>query len=247
MDTPVNRPFIRVALPWQKSVMRLLIVEDERRTAEMLARGLREQAYAVDVAVDGPAASEKVATNQYDLILLDVLLPGIDGLTLCRRWRSEGRSIPILMLTAMDQVTDRIQGLDEGADDYLSKPFDFDELLARIRALLRRGPKLVNPVLQVDDLYIDTRTRRVRRGQRVIELTAKEFSLLECLARDAGRVMGREEISERVWNEDYDAFSNLIEVYIQRLRKKIDTDDRRPLIQTRRGEGYSIGSDLRDD
>lgn len=223
--------------------MRLLIVEDERPTAEMLARGLREQTYAVDVAVSGPAAVEKVAANQYDLILLDVLLPGTDGLALCRRWRNEGRSVPILMLTAMDQVSDRIQGLDEGADDYLSKPFEFDELLARIRALLRRGPQLLNPILQVDNLFIDTRTRRVRRGTRNIELTAKEFSLLECLARDAGRVMGREEISERVWDEEYDAFSNLIEVYIQRLRRKIDLDGGRPLIHTRRGEGYALARD----
>lgn len=221
--------------------MRLLLVEDERQTAEMLARGLREQSYAVDIASDGMGALEKMAVNQYDLVLLDVLLPGIDGFELCRRWRGNGVSVPILMLTALDQVTDRVQGLDDGADDYLTKPFDFGELLARIRALLRRGPKLVNPVLEVDDLVVDTRTRRVRRGSRPIALTAKEFALLECLARDAGKVMGRQEISERVWDEDYDAFSNLIEVYIQRLRRKIDGSGQRSLIQTRRGEGYYLG------
>ncbi len=212
----------------------------------MLARGLREQTYAVDVASDGLAALEKAALNRYDLILLDLLLPHIDGFELCRRWRGEGVATPILMLTALDQVSDRVHGLDEGADDYLSKPFEFEELLARIRALLRRGPKLVNPVLEVEDLVVDTRTRRTRRGIRWIDLTAKEFALLECLARDAGRVMGREEISQRVWDEDYDAFSNLIEVYIQRLRRKIDGGEPRPLIHTRRGEGYYLGAEPSD-
>lgn len=227
--------------------MRLLVVEDERNTAGMLSRGLREQAYAVDVALDGVSAMEKVGNNMYDLILLDVLLPGIDGFGLCSRWRSAGLATPILMLTALSHVSNRVQGLDEGADDYLAKPFDFDELLARVRALLRRGPRLVNPVLQVDDLSIDTRTRQVTRSGLRIELTAKEFALLECLARDAGRVMGREEISERVWNEDYDACSNLIEVYIQRLRRKIDGRASRTLIRTRRGEGYFIAVKGSDD
>jgi DNA-binding response OmpR family regulator len=220
--------------------MRLLIVEDERHTAYMLARGLREQTYAVDIAHDAAAALEKVAVNQYDLLVLDVLLPGMDGFALCRRWRKEGLTFPILMLTALGQVSDRVQGLDEGADDYLSKPFDFEELLARIRALLRRGPKLLAPTLEIDDLVIDLRGHRVQRGAQLIDLTAKEFALLECLARDAGKVMGRQEISERVWDEDYDAFSNLIEVYIQRLRRKIDRPGHRPLIHTRRGEGYCL-------
>jgi two-component system, OmpR family, copper resistance phosphate regulon response regulator CusR len=223
--------------------MRLLVVEDERSTASMLSRGLREQAYAVDLAVDGVSALGKVSANLYDLILLDVMLPGIDGFELCGRWRAEGVSTPILMLTALSHVSKRIHGLDEGADDYLAKPFEFDELLARIRALLRRGPRLVNPVLQVDDLTLDTRTRQVRRGAKSIELTAKEFALLECLVRDAGRVMGREQISERVWNEDYDACSNLIEVYIQRLRRKIDGHAKHPLIRTRRGEGYFVANE----
>lgn len=226
--------------------MRLLVVEDERSTAEMLSRGLREQAYAVDVAFDGRSALEKAAGNLYDLILLDVLLPGIDGFQLCTRWRSAGMSTPILMLTALSHVSNRVHGLDEGADDYLPKPFEFDELLARVRALLRRGPRLMNPVLEIDDLRIDTRTRQVQRGSRRIELTAKEFALLECLARDAGKVMGREEISERVWNEDYDACSNLIEVYIQRLRRKIDGQNRHALIRTRRGEGYFLHLGGRD-
>lgn len=221
--------------------MRILLVEDEPHTAAMLARGLREQTYAVDVAAKGSVALEKAAVNQYDLILLDILLPGFNGFELCRRWRQEGSSVPILMLTALDQVPDRIHGLDIGADDYLIKPFDFDELLARIRALLRRGPKLADPVLVIDNLYIDTRTHRVYRDQQPIELTAKEYALLECLARDAGKVMGRQEISERVWDEEYDIFSNLIEVYIQRLRRKIDRQGQRPLIQTRRGKGYALG------
>jgi DNA-binding response OmpR family regulator len=221
--------------------MRLLLVEDEKNTADMLAKGLREQSYAVDVADDGNAAIDKALVNKYDLILLDVMLPGRSGFEVCEELRRSRVTVPILMLTALDDVSDRVQGLDTGADDYVAKPFHLDELLARIRALLRRGPKLLDPVLKVDNLEIDTRSHQVRRSQQSIELTAKEYALLECLAREKGKVMGREEISERVWDEEYDPFSRLIEVYVQRLRRKIDLDGERPLIHTRRGEGYWFG------
>jgi DNA-binding response OmpR family regulator len=221
--------------------VRLLLVEDEQNTADMLAKGLREKTYAVDVAGDGIVAIHKALVNKYDLILLDVMLPGPSGFEVCEQLRRAGLTIPILILTALDDVPDRVQGLDTGADDYLAKPFHLDELLARIRALLRRPPKLIDPVLKIDNLEIDTRSHQVRRDQRLIELTAKEYALLECLAREPTKVMGREEISERVWDEEYDPFSHLIEVYVQRLRKKIDLEGERPLIHTRRGAGYWFG------
>jgi DNA-binding response OmpR family regulator len=221
--------------------VRLLLVEDEQNTAEMLAKGLREKAYAVDVAGEGGAAIHKALVNRYDLILLDVMLPGRSGFQVCQELRRAGLTVPILMLTALDDVPDRVQGLDVGADDYLAKPFHLDELFARVRALLRRPPRLIDPLLKLDNLEIDTRSHQVRRGERLIDLTAKEYALLECLAREPMKVMGREEISERVWDEEYDPFSRLIEVYIQRLRKEIDLDGEKPLIHTRRGEGYWFG------
>ena len=221
--------------------MRLLLVEDEVDTAEMLAKGLREQTYAVDVAFDGPAAIEKAYVNPYDLLLLDVLLPGLSGLAVCEQLRAAGFVFPILMLTARDALEDRVQGLDQGADDYLAKPFHFEELVARIRALLRRGPRLLDPVLRVDNLAVDTRSRQVYRSGQLIEMTAKEYALLELLVREAGKVLGRQHISEHVWDERYDPFSNVIEVYIQRVRRKIDTPGQIPLIHTRRGEGYRLG------
>ncbi len=223
--------------------MRLLLVEDEADTAAMLAKGLRERAYAVDLATDGNTGIEKASVNPYDLILLDVMLPGLNGFEICQQLRAAGLSVPILMLTALDEIASRIEGLDRGADDYLAKPFHFGELLARIRALLRRGPRLVQPILKVGNLEVDTRSRQVSRSGRSIAMTSKEYALLECLARDAGKVMGRQEISEHVWEEDYDPFSNLIEVYIQRVRRKIDTPGETPLIHTRRGEGYWITLD----
>jgi two-component system copper resistance phosphate regulon response regulator CusR len=221
--------------------MRILIVDDEEDFARMLARGLRDQAYAVDLAFDGDSAIEKIAVNLYDLLILDILLPGQSGLEVCQRTRAAGFSGPILMLTALDQPEDRITGLDAGADDYLGKPFDFGELLARVRALLRRRPVFVPPLLSVGDLVIDTRTHRASRAGATIELTAKEFALLEYLARRAGEVVTREDISEHVWDEDYDAFSNVIEVFIQRLRRKIDSHHENKLLHTHRGEGYRLG------
>jgi DNA-binding response OmpR family regulator len=223
--------------------VRLLLVEDEADAARMLARGLREHAYAVDVASDGDEALSKICTNVYDVVLLDIMLPVRDGMQVCREMRRAGYSTPVLMLTALDQVEHRITGLDCGADDYLTKPFDFGELLARVRALLRRGPALQDPVLRVGDLEIDTRARLVRRAAKVVELTAKEYALLEYLARREGEVVGRADISEHVWEEDYDPFSNLIEVYVQRLRRKVGPN----LIHTRRGEGYQLALMESDD
>ena len=220
--------------------MRILLVEDEFDAAAVLAKGLREHAYAVDTASDGRQALDLAATNDYDLIVLDLLLPRIDGLEVCRRLRRDGLTTPILMLTARGEPDQRVAGLDVGADDYLPKPYHFPELLARARALLRRGPALASAVLQVDDLTIDTRAQQVRRAGRAIQLTTKEYSLLEYLARRQGEVVGRADIAEHVWDDSFDPLSNLIEVYIQRLRRKIDDGESVKLIQTRRGAGYCL-------
>lgn len=223
--------------------MRILLVEDEPDVAQMLAKGLREQSYAVDVAADGDSALHLVFLNNYDLIVLDVMLPLKDGFAVCRELRASESSVPVLMLTARDDVQDRITGLDAGADDYLVKPFDFHELLARLRALLRRGRTLQPEILEIADLIIDTRSHEISRAAKLIELTAKEYALLEYLARRANQVVSRSEIAEHVWDENFDPFSNLIEVYIQRLRRKID-DGREPkLIRTLRGEGYRLAAE----
>lgn len=222
--------------------MRVLLVEDEHSAAEMLAKGLREQTFAVDIAEDGESALELAFVNRYDLIVLDCMLPEKDGYTVCSELRQQGITTPVLMLTARDTVDDRIHGLDSGADDYLVKPFHFRELLARLRALLRRGPALLPETIVVSDLAIDTRSRLVTRGGRRIELTAKEYALLEFLSREAGRVVNRTDIAESVWADDYDPFSNLIEVYIQRLRRKLNDNGEQRLIHTRRGEGYVLAA-----
>jgi two-component system copper resistance phosphate regulon response regulator CusR len=220
--------------------LRILLVEDEPSAARLMAKGLREQAYAVDVASDGDGALYQAGVNDYDLIILDIMLPGKDGLEVCRELRSGGANVPVLMLTALDTVDDRVQGLDTGADDYLTKPFDFRELLAHIRALLRRGQHLQPDVIKVDDLEMDTRARQVRRGGRGVYLTAKEYALLEYLARRAGEVVARSDIAEHVWDENFDPFSNLIEVYVQRLRRKVDDGHATKLLHTRRGAGYVL-------
>jgi two-component system, OmpR family, copper resistance phosphate regulon response regulator CusR len=222
--------------------MRILIVEDERVAAEVLAKGLREHAYAVDIAGDGATALEQVAVNDYDVIVLDVMLPRISGVEVCRRLRAEGRAVPILLLTARGEPDQRVEGLDAGADDYLPKPYHFPELLARIRALLRRGPALAPSVLSFRDLTIDTRARRVERAGRVIPLTTKEYTLLEYLLRHQGDVVGRADIAEHVWDDSFDPMSNLIEVYIQRLRRKIDDGQPIKLLHTRRGAGYALAA-----
>ena len=223
--------------------MRILVVEDERDAAEVLAKGLREHTYAVDVAGDGATALEQAGTNDYDLIILDILLPRVNGLDVCRRLRAEGRAVPILMLTARGGPEQRVEGLDVGADDYLAKPYHFPELLARVRALLRRGPALTPSILTVHDLAVDTRARRVERAGTAIPLTAKEYALLEYLLRRQGDVVGRADIAEHVWDDSFDPMSNLIEVYIQRLRRKIDDGQAVKLIHTRRGAGYSLAVD----
>ena len=223
--------------------MRILLVEDQSDAAQILAKGLREQSYAVDIAPDGEAALYQASINDYDLILLDVMLPRRNGIEVCQGLRAGDSAVPILMLTARDAVHDRVLGLDSGADDYLTKPFDFHELLARIRALLRRGPELQQENLQIADLVINTRARRASRSKRSIELTGKEYALLDYLARNVDRVVGRAEIAEHVWDENFDPFSNLIEVYMQRLRRKIDNGHSRKLLRTIRGEGYMLCSE----
>jgi two-component system copper resistance phosphate regulon response regulator CusR len=220
--------------------MRILLVEDETDAAKVLAHGLREQTYSVDIAVDGEAALELAYLNTYDLIILDVMLPRMDGFEVCRELRMKGSMAPIMMLTARDAVEDRILGLDTGADDYLIKPFDFQELLARLRALRRRRPVLQAETITVADLKIETRARRVWRGKQAIKCTAKEYALLEYLASRADEVVSRADIAEHVWDKDFDPFSNLIEVYVQRLRRKIDQDHPVKLLHTRRSEGYML-------
>jgi two-component system copper resistance phosphate regulon response regulator CusR len=220
--------------------MRILLVEDDPVIAASLAKGLREAAYAVDVAGDGDAAVYQAAVNPYDAVVLDVMLPKRDGFAVCGELRRRGLTVPVLMLTARDAVSDRIAGLDTGADDYLTKPFEFGELLARLRALLRRGPALAATVLRVADLELDTPAHRASRAGRPVALTTREYALLEFLARNAGRVVGRAEISDHVWDDNYDPASNLIESYINRLRRKLDLPGLRPLIHTRRGAGYVL-------
>jgi DNA-binding response OmpR family regulator len=221
--------------------MRVLVVEDQKNVARFIAKGLREQSYAVDVAEDGAAGLEMAEMARYDLIILDLMLPKVDGFEVCRTLRERGLQTPILMLTARDDKRTRIDGLDTGADDYLTKPFDFDELLARMRALLRRGAREYRPSrLSVADLELDPSTHSVRRAGRLVPLTAKEFALLEYFLRNPGRVIGRAEIAENVWDESFDPFSNSIEVYIARLRKKVDEASGVKLIHTRRGVGYVL-------
>ena len=218
--------------------MRVLLVEDDQRISRFVGKGLRERAYAVDVAVDGEEALYKFAVNDYDAVVLDVMIPKRDGFEVCRQLRASGSPVPVLMLTARDEVADRIRGLDSGADDYLTKPFEVAELAARLRALMRRGHMLRTPTITIADLMIDTRAQDVTRGGRHIALTAKEYALLEYLAREAGRVVTRTEIAEHVWDEHFDPASNLIDVHINRLRRKLDDGHGAPLIQTRRGAGY---------
>jgi DNA-binding response OmpR family regulator len=224
--------------------MRVLLVEDEPNAAHLLAKGLREQTYAVDVAADGDTAIFQVGTTDYDAVILDVMLPVKDGFTVCRAIRESGCDVPILMVTARDAVEARIEGLDSGADDYLVKPFDFGELLARLRALVRRGRQPLLPeLLTAGSLTMDTRSRRVRVRNRDVLLTAKEYALLEYFVRRAGDVVSRGDIAEHVWDEHYDPLSNVVDVYVQRLRRKLDRAGSESLIRTRRGEGYQLAID----
>jgi DNA-binding response OmpR family regulator len=221
--------------------VRILLVEDEPDAARMLAKGLREHAYAVDLAGDGDAAIYQTSITDYDAIVLDVMLPGTSGLHVCRELRRRGSPVPVLMLTARDSVEDRITGLDSGADDYLAKPFDFGELVARLRAVIRRGTRPPVPaIIAVGDLRLNTAARQVQRGPRSVPLTAREYALLEYLAHRAGSVVSRADIAEHVWDEHYDPMSNVVDVYVQRLRRKLDRSGSESLIRTRRGEGYQL-------
>ena len=208
--------------------------------ANVVAKGLRENSYAVDLAEDGDDALYQAAINDYDLIVLDVLLPKRDGFQVCRELRGRDDATPVLMLTARATIDDRVDGFDAGADDYLTKPFSFRELLARVRALLRRDAHLLPDIYQLEDLTIDSASHRVSRAAREIELTAKEYALLEFLARRAGQLVSRSEIAAHVWDDSFDPFSNTIEVYMNRLRKKIDDEHPIKLLHTRRGEGYIL-------
>jgi two-component system copper resistance phosphate regulon response regulator CusR len=222
--------------------MRLLLVEDDEGIIRFLEKGLLEAKYAVDVARDGDDALYKASLNEYDIIILDIMIPGRDGLEVCRELRNQGSKVPVIMLTARDDVRDRVLGLDVGADDYLTKPFQVSELLARLRALMRRGPALTSTVIEIGDLRIDTSAQTVNRGGRTVGLTAREYALIEYLARNADRVVSRSELIEHVWNERYDSYSNVIDVHINHLRQKIDRESDQPLIHTRRGAGYILST-----
>jgi DNA-binding response OmpR family regulator len=219
--------------------MRLLLIEDDAKLAGLLARGLREEGFAVDVTGDGEDGAFRAIEQDYDLVVLDVLLPLIDGFQVLERLRAKGRRMPVLMLTARGAVEDRVRGLNSGADDYLRKPFDFEELLARIHALLRRSAPEPDVCLRLDNLVLDPRSREVTRGGERIELTAKEFSILEYLMRQRGRVVSRTQLSEHVWDDNFDAMSNVVDVTVYRLREKIDRGGR-PLVHTVRGAGYVL-------
>ncbi|MEZ4552224.1 MAG: response regulator transcription factor [Desulfobacterales bacterium] len=220
--------------------MRILLVEDEKKIAAFIERGLTEQHYTVDVAQDGNEGLYLAEVNPYDLVILDIMLPGKDGFAVCRELRKQKNEVPILMLTARDDVRDKIYGLDSGADDYLTKPFAFGEFLARVRVLLRRNRAVKTTVLKVGDLELDQLSHDVTRAGKTIELTATEYALLEYLMLHDGQVVTRTMISEHVWNQDFDSFSNVINVYINYLRKKVDAGFPVKLIHSVRGRGYMI-------
>lgn len=224
----------------------LLVVEDEPRIADFLLRGLREEGYTVDHAADGRTASVMLRSRPWDLVLLDWWLPGEDGIQVLRRFREEDRATPVLFLTARDSIHDRVTGLDAGADDYLCKPFSFEELLARVRALLRRPAKMEEATLAFQDIRIDLATQKVTRAGHPIDLTAKEFSLLVYLMRNAGKIVSRTRIYESVWDENYDGLSNTLEVHIKEIRRKLEAWGPR-VIQTRRGRGYLLDAAATDE
>ena len=218
--------------------MRILVVEDDKKVAGFIKKGLEEETYAIDVAYDGEDGLYLGSEGQYDLIILDIMLPKIDGLEILSQLRDQGRDTPILLLTAKDAVDDRVAGLNKGADDYLTKPFAFSELLARVRVLLRRGKAEVKTTLQISDLTLDLVSHNVNRGGDEIELTGKEYSLLEYFMRNQEKVLTRTMIAEHVWDYNFDTFTNVIDVYINHLRKKIDKGRESKLLHTLRGVGY---------
>jgi DNA-binding response OmpR family regulator len=223
--------------------MRILLVEDEEKVARFVARGLKAERYAVDIAADGNSGLDDVRACAYDLVILDLNLPGIPGTELLKHIRKLHPNVPVLILSARDQVADKVANFEEGADDYLTKPFSFAELLMRVKALLRRGPVTHSTTLRVGELELDRVVHKVKRGNQPIELTAKEFSLLEYLMINAGRVLSRTMIVEHVWDQSFEGLTNIVDVYVRQLRKKID-DGREPkLFRTVRGVGYSITED----
>ena len=225
--------------------MRILLIEDDRKAARVLARGLQEEGFVVDLAPTGEEGEEQASVNEYDVIVLDWLLPGKDGIAVCRALRARDVATPILMLTARDRLADRVSGLSTGADDYLTKPFAFAELLARIHALLRRSRLAQPTVIRVDDLALDPARRRVTRGGGLVTLTSREYAILEVLMRNAGLLVSRTQLVERVWDAASDVLDNLVDVHVSHLRKKIDRGGSAPLIHTVRGFGYRLGP--RDD
>ena len=223
--------------------MRVLVVEDEVKMAGLLKRALEEEGYAVDTAADGAEAIWLGTENPYDAVVLDLMLPDVDGFEVCRKLREAGRWSPVLMLTARDAVGDRVSGLDAGADDYLTKPFSFEELLARLRALIRRGAHERPAILRCGDVTLDPSTRRVARGDVPIDLTAKEYSLLEYFMRHPGEVLSRTRLIEHVWDFAYEGDSNVVDVYVRYLREKIDRPFGQDSIETVRGAGYRLRSE----
>jgi heavy metal response regulator len=223
--------------------MRILVIEDEKKIADFIRRGLKEEGYAVDAAYDGEQGLFLAKTNEYDLILLDLMLPKLDGYSLFKELKKEKVVSPVIMLTAKDAVKDRVAGLDLGADDYITKPFAFEELLARIRAALRKKEGKLSATLKVEDLVLDLKTHKASRAGKEIVLTSKEYTLLEYLMRNAGTVVTRTMISEHVWDINFDTFTNVIDVYINYLRNKIDTGHKKKLIHTVRGRGYVLKVD----
>ena len=227
--------------------MRILLAEDDHQLRDTIARGLREHAFAVDAVGDGDAAVSHAAVNEYDAAVLDIMMPRRSGIAVCQELRRRGNGLPILLLTARDSVEDKIAGLDAGADDYLTKPFAFGELLARLRALTRRRGTVLPATLVVGDLEVDTRRQTARRGTREIPLTAKEYAFVEHLARNAGRLVSRTELVSHVWDENHEPMANVIDVYVSRLRRKIDGGESKPLLQIRRGAGIMLAADRVDD
>jgi DNA-binding response OmpR family regulator len=220
--------------------MRILVVDDDVRLCSVIERGLTEEGYAVDVAHDGEEGQYFAEINDYDLVILDIMMPKVDGVTVCRNLRGARSNVPILMLTAKDAIPDRVVGLDSGADDYLIKPFAFDELVARVRALTRRHAPSRSTELAIGDLVLDTVARRLRRGADDIDLTTKEYAVLEYMMRNPDAVITRGMIEEHAWNYDFDSVSNLVDVYIRRLRRKIDREGEESFIVTIRGAGYRL-------
>jgi DNA-binding response OmpR family regulator len=220
--------------------MRILVVDDDRRLCSVIKRGLLEETYAVDIAYDGEEGEYMAEVNPYDLIILDIMMPKKDGIEMCKELRSKRINTPILMLTAKDAVEDRVRGLDAGADDYMVKPFSFNELLARVRALLRREAVTKSPEIKLGDLVLNTLTREVRRGDRLIELTTKEYVILEYFMHHHNVVVTRTMLEEHAWDYDFDSMSNLIDVYIRRLRRKLDDNENESVLQTVRGAGYRL-------